>query len=338
MANYTILLIDYEPRSVERTRSPLIAAGYRVHVASDGLAGMAKFAEIQPDLVLVEAMIPKKHGFEVCQDLKRTPQGKRTPIIIMTSVYKGRKYRSQALHIHQCDEYIEKPIEPEQLVAIVRRFIGQPGALDAAAPQATPAEAPSPGSDVLDPIVEEEIAEIEVVDFDAPEVQASAPSAPPRPSPTPQPSRTEPARAPYEASRAALAVADADVAEIMDRLDAIMSPAPSAPEQAPRSDATVAVEPPPAGEVVSFTDAKRARKRKHRHGKAAAPQAPSPSPSTGSSPVVAVATQPTAERTAAPEPAPWEAAEPAPTGTSPWVWGLLVVVIAAAGYFLIHGW
>ena len=128
MPDYTILLIDYEPRSLERTRRPLATAGYRVEIARDGLAGMEAFERIKPDLVLVEAMIPKKHGFEVCQDLKKTPQGKRTPILITTAVYKGRKYRSQALHLYGCDEYIEKPVPEEQLVSVCARFLQDPDA------------------------------------------------------------------------------------------------------------------------------------------------------------------------------------------------------------------
>jgi len=123
MANHTILLIDYEPRSIERFRQPLVSAGYRVEIATDGIAGVEAFTRLNPDMVLVEAMIPKKHGFEVCQELKRTPHGRRTPIIITTGVYKGRKYRTQALHIYGCDEYIEKPIAAEQLLAIVERFL-----------------------------------------------------------------------------------------------------------------------------------------------------------------------------------------------------------------------
>lgn len=122
MAKQTVLLIDYEPRSIERFRQPLTEAGYSVEVATDGITGIEAFHRLNPDMVLVEAMIPKKHGFEVCQELKRTPHGRRTPILITTGVYKGRKYRTQALHIYGCDEYIEKPIAPEQLLAVVGRF------------------------------------------------------------------------------------------------------------------------------------------------------------------------------------------------------------------------
>src|SRR5262249_12435176 len=126
MAHRTILLIDYEPRSIERFRQPLTDAGYGVEVATDGVSGIEAFHRLSPDMVLVEAMIPKRHGFEVCQELKRTPHGKRTPVLITTGVYKGRKYRTQALHIYGCDEYIEKPIAPEQLLAVVGKFFPVP--------------------------------------------------------------------------------------------------------------------------------------------------------------------------------------------------------------------
>lgn len=126
MAEYTILLIDYEPRSIERTRRPLLDAGYRVVLATDGISAIEAFHRLRPGLVLVEAMIPKKHGFEVCQELKKTPLGKKTPILITTSVYKGRKYRNQALHLYGCDDYLEKPLPDDQLVAICAKFLGDP--------------------------------------------------------------------------------------------------------------------------------------------------------------------------------------------------------------------
>ena len=144
MAKHIILLIDYEPRSIERIRKPLETSGYRVEVATDGVSGMEAFHRLSPDLVLVEAMIPKKHGFEVCQELKRTQHGARTPILITTGVYKGRKYRTQALHIYGCDEYLEKPIPPDLLLTVVSRFLDaqSPVAAKSAADEAADSAAP----------------------------------------------------------------------------------------------------------------------------------------------------------------------------------------------------
>src|SRR5580765_1379290 len=124
MANHKVLLIDYEPKSIERIVRPLEGAGFVVETATDGLAGLEAFEKTQPSLVIIEAMIPKKHGFEVCQEIKKSPRGKRTPVVITTAVYKGRKYRTQALHIYGCDEYVEKPIAEDALVGLVRRLVG----------------------------------------------------------------------------------------------------------------------------------------------------------------------------------------------------------------------
>lgn len=123
MSDYTILLIDYDPRSIEHIRGLLSAAGHRVEVAKNGIAGLESFREHEPSLVLVEAMLPKKHGFEVCQEIKASPAGKSVPVILITAVYRGRKYRSQAFHIYKCDEYLEKPIADDKLVEVVNGFL-----------------------------------------------------------------------------------------------------------------------------------------------------------------------------------------------------------------------
>jgi CheY-like chemotaxis protein len=161
MRHYTILLIDYEPRSIERTRRPLADAGFVVYVATDGVTGLASFLEKEPDLVILEAMLPKKHGFEVCQEMKRTAHGKRTPVFVQTAVYKGRKYRSQAMHIYGADEYLEKPYTEEFLIETVRTRLAIP-----------------PGEKIAPPTVsiDEKEAEgiLEILDPDGPSRERSA--------------------------------------------------------------------------------------------------------------------------------------------------------------------
>ncbi len=123
MPDYTILLIDYDPRSIHKLQNALEGAGYRVEVAKDGEAGIQAFGELRPDLTLVEAMIPKVHGFEVCRRLKQTDHGKESPVLIVTAVYRGRKYRFEARDHYGCDGYLEKPITDEELVGAVRSFL-----------------------------------------------------------------------------------------------------------------------------------------------------------------------------------------------------------------------
>ncbi len=121
---HTILLIDSEPEGVPQFTGPLAAAGYTVEVASSGKAGLEAFVRLEPALVLVDASLPIKHGFEVCQDLKRTDHGQRTPVIITTSVYKGADYRTFALQVYRCDEFLEKPVTAERLLEVVNGFLG----------------------------------------------------------------------------------------------------------------------------------------------------------------------------------------------------------------------
>ncbi len=148
-SNYTVLIIDYEPKSIETTRFALEMAGFLVEVAEDGIAGLEAFDRIKPDLVLIEAMLPKKHGFEVCQEIKKSNYGKNVPVVITTGVYRGRKYRTQALHIYGSDEYLEKPVPEEKLVSLCKDFLARCGkTMDAATPevqpQPTPEKRPAP--------------------------------------------------------------------------------------------------------------------------------------------------------------------------------------------------
>ncbi len=236
MADYTILIIDYEPRSIERMRKPLENAGYRVAVAKDGQAGIEKFHEIEPGAVIIEAMLPKRHGFEVCQELKQTPHGTRCPVMIATSVYKGRRYRHQAMHLYACDAYLEKPLTDEDLLSTLETSLQDYAEARAAAAQDSAAE-----------------MEIDTAPLAA-EVAASQPAAEPRPArpdASPDPGATmeldlsnlgeeipaEPAAAanpdaaaesPGPAPQASAAdPADDDDFDIDERLDSLLSDDPS---------------------------------------------------------------------------------------------------------------
>jgi len=123
MPNRTILLIDFDSASIDRATSSLQNAGYRVEVARDGVAGIEAFQRVKPDLVLIEAMIPKKHGFEVCQEIKKTEVGRCIPVLITTAESKGSRFVNDAIKIYGCDDFFEKPIEEEELLAACRRFL-----------------------------------------------------------------------------------------------------------------------------------------------------------------------------------------------------------------------
>lgn len=223
MPNYTLLLIDYEPRSIERMRRPLEQSGMRVEVATDGSTGLAAFERLQPDAVIIEAMLPKRHGFEVCQEIKKTAHGKRTPVIVTTGVYKGRRYRTQAMHIHGADEYLEKPLTDEQILGTIRRLLAdrpeRPTSVPATPPP-IPAQAPAPAAAFESEAIELDGDASDIFEIIDESLSLPKASAPPPPPPPPKPS------AQGSAVRTSV-VGDLTEDEISARLDALLPSDPA---------------------------------------------------------------------------------------------------------------
>src|SRR5688572_8775373 len=127
MPGKRILLVDYDPRSLTHAREVLEGAGFEVSTCGDGLTAIDQFKSLSPDLVLLSAMLPKMHGFEVCSNIRKLPGGNKTPVVIITDVYKGKRYRVDAINKYGATEYIEKPIEDSNLVTILRGLVKENG-------------------------------------------------------------------------------------------------------------------------------------------------------------------------------------------------------------------
>jgi TonB family protein len=120
-----ILVVDYDQSSLAFLQGILSREGYQVVTASDGQAGWDKFNKESPDLVLMEAMLPKVHGFELCQRIT-SERNSLAPVFIMTGVYKDRVYRTEALRTYGASEYFEKPLKMAELLASVETVLGKP--------------------------------------------------------------------------------------------------------------------------------------------------------------------------------------------------------------------
>src|SRR6186997_2961242 len=97
MAAKRILLVDYDPKSLTHTRNLLQGAGFDVATCGDGLSAIDQFKSQSPDMVLLSAMLPKMHCFEVCSNIRKLPGGDQIPVVIITDVYKGKRYRLDAI-------------------------------------------------------------------------------------------------------------------------------------------------------------------------------------------------------------------------------------------------
>lgn len=120
-----ILLIDYDQASLAALHKTLSQEGFEVTVAGDGQAGWEKFQSEKPDLVLMEAMLSKIHGFELCDRITKDPV-RKVPVFIMTGVYKDRVYRTEALRTYGASEYFEKPLDMLKFIASIHAVLTVP--------------------------------------------------------------------------------------------------------------------------------------------------------------------------------------------------------------------
>ena len=120
-AQKRILLVDDDREIVESMKIALEAAGYGVLVARDGNQGLAMVERENPDLVILDMMMPKRSGFLVLEKLRRT---RPVPIrIIMVTANEGSRHKAYA-EMLGVDDYIRKPFAMDRLMDSVQRLLG----------------------------------------------------------------------------------------------------------------------------------------------------------------------------------------------------------------------
>jgi DNA-binding response OmpR family regulator len=119
MANKTILIVDDDHEILNAIRAMMEHRGYRVLTASDGNAGLAVAEREQPDLVIVDMMMPKKSGFLVLEKLKS--RKRPMPRVIMITANEGGRHRAYA-EMLGVDDYIRKPFAMDRLMESVKKL------------------------------------------------------------------------------------------------------------------------------------------------------------------------------------------------------------------------
>ncbi len=110
-----ILVVDDEPEIRLLLERALSSKGFSVDTAGDGEEALAKIFATLPDLVLLDAMLPKTHGFEVARRVRSDPKTKGVPVIIMTAVYRGWRFAQDARENYGAQDYVEKPFHLDDL-------------------------------------------------------------------------------------------------------------------------------------------------------------------------------------------------------------------------------
>ena len=130
MAGERILVVEDESAIVDIVCRALRRHGYETESAGDGDAALDKAATLRPDLVILDLMLPKMDGWEVCRRLRAMPETASTPVIMLTARRDERDVL-EGLEIG-ADDYIKKPFSLAELVARVRALLRRTAGKEAA--------------------------------------------------------------------------------------------------------------------------------------------------------------------------------------------------------------
>jgi CheY-like chemotaxis protein len=122
MSKKYILVVDDDPDLVETVSMMLESKGCEVGRAYDGVEGEASIKERRPDLVILDVMMPRKDGYELCAELKKEKETRDIPVVLLTAVGEAvptTVYTHADGMATEADDYIAKPIDTEGLWQVV---------------------------------------------------------------------------------------------------------------------------------------------------------------------------------------------------------------------------
>ncbi len=118
----SVLIVDDEASIILSLRHLMQREGYHVRVAGDGEAALAEVAAAPPDLILLDVMIPKRDGYDICQTIRANPDWNELKIIMVTA--KGREIEAEKGLALGADAYVTKPFSTRELAKQVRDLLG----------------------------------------------------------------------------------------------------------------------------------------------------------------------------------------------------------------------
>jgi DNA-binding response OmpR family regulator len=119
--SYKILIADDEPNIVISLEFLMLQRGYEVAIANDGEQALALMASFQPDLVLLDVMLPLLNGFDVCQKIRADRRWDQVKVVMLSA--KGRDIEISKGLALGADTYITKPFSTRALIEQVRRLL-----------------------------------------------------------------------------------------------------------------------------------------------------------------------------------------------------------------------
>jgi DNA-binding response OmpR family regulator len=122
MQDKKILIVDYDAKSLHKMAEMFTPCKLEIVTATDGQMAYEKYKKEKPNLILLEAMLPKLHGFDLTQKIYNETKGS-IPVVIVTGLYKGAQYKNEALQSFGAADYFEKPFDKDKLVKSVLNLL-----------------------------------------------------------------------------------------------------------------------------------------------------------------------------------------------------------------------
>lgn len=122
-----ILIIDDDLDFLDAVKTILEENDYLVISAYSGEEGLRAVSQHQPDLILLDVMLPEIDGYAVCKELKENKKTRVIPVIMLTSIgyhLSDPDYAKAMAVTHEADDFIEKPVEAKELISRIRKFVG----------------------------------------------------------------------------------------------------------------------------------------------------------------------------------------------------------------------
>ncbi len=138
MAGARVLVIDDSPTIVRVVQLVLTKAGFEVTTATDGEAGLAAARAAPPALILLDFVMPRLNGYQVCRELAADPDLRDIPVVLLSA--KGDQVGERFVKVMGIVDYITKPFAPEALTAVVQHAIGKYGGRHQPSPSTQPSE------------------------------------------------------------------------------------------------------------------------------------------------------------------------------------------------------